>query len=282
MGLSKFTLKIKALGSDYGSGNGITKGGPTPGGPTPGNPDEHFGPEGENLHIIAKNTQNLDEYEAKVFFDPNYIPKLQKWVNQEKYEIEQDHKTMLVLSIGVSTFYLKKNNKTDLELIKSEINDLKKKGDEALKQIKLFQYYFLNFWKEKYRDLFKAKEYICGPCIDSSQNLYNLTDGIGYVEENDQMYQKTFYIGFKQPLSHTSMNGKGRGYKYLDNLNGKDKKISVFATGKGLDCQMIDVESEFSHKMMIEGHDTPYYMHNVSIPVMTETSYEVLTPKIFF
>ncbi|CAI2377291.1 unnamed protein product [Moneuplotes crassus] len=282
-----FKVTLKLLGNEIlengiTPGGYITPGGPTPGGPTPGGPETtEICKQEENLHILAKNQDNLDEYEVKTDFNPEHFLKLQKWTNNGKYEIEEVNKNMIKLTIEVCTFYLKKNNKTNNQLIRGEITDLKKSSDTILRDIKLFNYYFLNHWKEKYRIMMKEKEFIRSPCIDNPQNLYNLTDGVGFSEENDQMDEKTFYIGFKQPL-HVHMNGKGYNLKHLKSLSDEERKTTAFINGKGKDYDLVEIDSVFSHKMMIEGHPTPYYMHRVATPVMIKETYEVLTPKTFF
>ena len=276
-----YNITIKYLEEEgFGRTDGTTHGGPGSEYVTPGGPDDWH--EGHtNLYIHAKNLENLNEYEAKVWFNPDYVMKLQKWINKRRYECEDVCKGKIKVVVDIFTFILEKSKKTDTELIRSELGEVKKESDQLLKDLKLFNYYFLNHWNDKYRDTIKSKDFICQPCIEAPQNMYNITDGVGFIEEDEEFGDKSYYIGFKQPLSLIQMNKKERKSALLMGDVDQAKKQTVFINGKGIDYQVTDVDSVYSHKMMIEGHHTPLYMHKISTPVILDEKYEILTPKVF-
>ena len=42
-----------------------------------------------NIVISVKNVDNLDEFSSKTFIHPEYIPKLQKWIEKNKFKCEE-------------------------------------------------------------------------------------------------------------------------------------------------------------------------------------------------
>ena len=286
-----YNLTIKFLEGEASTGSKYSSEMITPGGPgseyvTPGG----YGSEGQdgnqaqlppNLYIHAKNQENLNEFETKLWFNPDYYMKLQKWVNKSQYTCEDISKTKIKVTVEIFTFILEKSKKSDTELIRTELSEAKHESDQLLKDLKLFNYYFLNNWNDKYRDTIKSKDFICQPCIEAPQNLYNITDGIGFVEEDEEYGEKSYYLGFKQPLSLIQINKKDKKSALLTGSAELAKKQTIFINGKGIDYQVADVDSVYSHKMMIEGYSAPMYMHKISTPVIIDEKYEILTPKIF-
>lgn len=61
---------------------------------------------------------------------------------------------------------------------------------------KLFQHYFFNFWKEKARDVLLEKAYLLDSIIESPSNLYNVCEGLAF---NDELVPNSHggLIGFK-------------------------------------------------------------------------------------
>lgn len=39
-----------------------------------------------NILISVKNVENLDEFNLKTHIEPEYIPKLQKWIEKHKFK----------------------------------------------------------------------------------------------------------------------------------------------------------------------------------------------------
>ena len=42
-----------------------------------------------NIVISVKNSDNLEEFSSKTFIEPAYIPKLQKWIEKNKFVCEE-------------------------------------------------------------------------------------------------------------------------------------------------------------------------------------------------
>lgn len=42
-----------------------------------------------NIIICVKNTDNLEEFSLRTYMEPEYIPKLQKWIEKNKYRCEE-------------------------------------------------------------------------------------------------------------------------------------------------------------------------------------------------
>lgn len=101
--------------------------------------------------ISVKNVDNLDEFSSKTFIQPEYIPKLQKWIEKNKFKCEETIDDVK-LKVQIFDFNLKKSEKTDTEVIRDEMNDIKKENMVLMRDMKLFQHYFFNFWKERSRD----------------------------------------------------------------------------------------------------------------------------------
>jgi hypothetical protein len=105
----------------------------------------------ENSLIIVKNLETLEEYSGKVYIESDYIAKLLKWIEKKKYICEETMSD-LKLVIEIFHFTLKKSLKSDSDLVKEELSEIKKEKNNLIRDIKLFQHYFLSFWKEKSRE----------------------------------------------------------------------------------------------------------------------------------
>ena len=53
----------------------------------------------ENVVITAKNTDTLEEYHIKNYVNPDYIAKIQSWIEKNKYTCEETSPLSLHLSI---------------------------------------------------------------------------------------------------------------------------------------------------------------------------------------
>lgn len=42
-----------------------------------------------NIEISVKNVDNLDEFSLATYIEPEYIPKLQKWIEKNKFQCEE-------------------------------------------------------------------------------------------------------------------------------------------------------------------------------------------------
>jgi hypothetical protein len=86
--------------------------------------------------------------------------------------------------------------------------DIKQENVHLMRDMKLFEHYFFNFWKERARENLLERPYLVDNIVESSQNLYNICEGLGYseVEFNGKV---NYFIGFRQPvpfLYHTGSN----------------------------------------------------------------------------
>ena len=104
-----------------------------------------------NIVISVKNADNLEEFSLKTHIEPDYLPKLQKWIEKNKFTCEETIDDVK-LKVQIFNFSLSKTPKTDTEVIREEMVDIKKENVALMRDMKLFQHYFFNFWKERSRD----------------------------------------------------------------------------------------------------------------------------------
>lgn len=53
----------------------------------------------ENVLITAKNTDTLEEYQVKNYVNPDYLSKIQSWIEKSKYICEETSPQSLNLNI---------------------------------------------------------------------------------------------------------------------------------------------------------------------------------------
>lgn len=132
----------------------------------------------------------------KTNIEPDYIPKLQKWIDKNKYKVEETIED-IKLKVQIFSFSLKKSHKADTQVIREEMAEIKKDNMLIMRDIKLFYHYFFNFWKERSRDNLLERTYLVENIIESPQNLYNMCEGVGYVEVEHYSGKTFYYIGFR-------------------------------------------------------------------------------------
>ena len=164
--------------------------------------------------ISVKNVDNLDEFSSKTFIQPEYIPKLQKWIEKNKFKCEETIDDVK-LKVQIFDFSLRKSGKTDTEVIRDEMVDIKKENTVLMRDMKLFQHYFFNFWKERSRDSLLERPYLVENIVESPQNLYNICEGVGYVEVENYSGKTNFYIGFRQPVPFLYHTGNSRAEEMM-------------------------------------------------------------------
>ena len=77
--------------------------------------------------ITAKNTDTLEEYSVKNFIEPDYLPKIQQWLEKNKYLCEETSQNTLELSIDrLFDFKLERTQRSDAETIRDELAELKR------------------------------------------------------------------------------------------------------------------------------------------------------------
>jgi len=65
-----------------------------------------------NIVLTVKNIDNLEEFTLKTFLHPDYIPKLQKWIDKSKYRVEETMED-IKLRVQIFCFDLKKSVKQE-------------------------------------------------------------------------------------------------------------------------------------------------------------------------
>ena len=94
------------------------------------------------------------------------------------------------LKVEIFKFPLKKVPKSDVEILKQEICQMRKDNLRLRGELKMFRYYFLNIWKERSRIIIQEKPELKQELIESAQNLYDQmkTEGIILEEFGSKIY----------------------------------------------------------------------------------------------
>eukprot|EP00347_Sterkiella_histriomuscorum_P017103 403350657 len=157
----------------------------------------------------TKTANTLDEYQIKAQVNPELNASIDKWIEKRKYRVDETINDLQVVFGGIyPPFCLQKSAKTDAELIKEELNELKKEKLMLMREHKLFMHYYFQFWDEKMRKNILSKNYLIDTIVESAQNLYDQHDGLAFVEDGERG-SKRYYLGFKQPnqfLTHSGNN----------------------------------------------------------------------------
>lgn len=89
--------------------------------------------------ITLKNTETLDEYVKRAHIEIDAVPKIQKWINKRKFNVDETSCNELKLSIDKTfEFKLNKSTKSDAELIREELFEIKKEKQQIMRDVKLF------------------------------------------------------------------------------------------------------------------------------------------------
>jgi len=240
------------------------------------------------VRVQVKNIDTLDEYLATTSLDAAYLPKVEKWLHQKKYSCEERAKELTLSVNGCFVFQLKRSSKSDSELIREELQAIKREKQLIMRDLKLFNYYFYSFWKEKFREHLLERDYLCETIVDSPQNLYNICEGLAIVEEEEYGAKRTF-IGFKQPLAFLYHTGNTRleeqmisGSQNLPHeFHAREGQFEVFISGKGQQHNLALIASKWTKKVFRQDKDCSFYLHKVNLPLHHDLSYTVFTPKIF-
>ena len=93
--------------------------------------------------ITAKNTDTLEEFAIKNFIEPDYLPKIQQWLEKKKFTCEETTPLNLRLSIDkLFDIDLEKTNRSDAETIRDEMIELKRDKQQLILEQKLWTNYF--------------------------------------------------------------------------------------------------------------------------------------------
>lgn len=123
---SSFKVTIRPLTNADSYSQGIEELGDD----TSAHSEQHFSAfekERPNILITLKNTETLDEYVKRTHIDIDAVPKIQKWINKRKFCVDETSCNELKLSIDKTfEFKLHKSLKSDAELIREELFEIKK------------------------------------------------------------------------------------------------------------------------------------------------------------
>ena len=187
--------------------------------------------------MTVKNVDTLQQYTTTAHMDLDFIPKIQKWVGRQKYVCDEQMDDLQISIGSIFNFTLQRSTKSDAELVKEELADLKREKVSLMRDFKLFQHYFFSFWKEKSRDTLLERSYLMDQIVESPQNLYNICEGIAYVDEGDWGNRRSEYIGFRQPVAFLYHTGNSKGEENM--ISSKpahmikgEEWFEVFVSGK--------------------------------------------------
>ena len=106
----------------------------------------------KNIEIVVRDTENMNEYVARVAFDEQYLAKLVEWVHKSRYSlVESAMEDHITLKVDIFTFSLQLRNVSDEMAARSLLHELKRvktEREQLLKDIKLFNYFFFNVFNE--------------------------------------------------------------------------------------------------------------------------------------
>ena len=97
------------------------------------------------LVLYAKHPVTFEEYCQRIFYNWEYIPKLQKWLSKKRYQAKPVPGTdYLHLTIKIFTFTLKRISRNDLDILKDEMRSLKESQRNFQRECHLFNYQFFS------------------------------------------------------------------------------------------------------------------------------------------
>jgi hypothetical protein len=144
------------------------------------------------------------------------------------------------LKVEIFKFPLKKVPKSDVEILKQEICQMRKDNLRLRGELKMFRYYFLNIWKERSRIIIQEKPELKQELIESAQNLYDQmkTEGIILEEFGSKIYYLKIQMqtgsggavegilqqqaSFTTPGGQTPMGGTPMGNQAGYQIQGRD------------------------------------------------------------
>jgi hypothetical protein len=134
-----------------------------------------------NIEIIVKDTQNLNEYSATVTFDQAYLPKLLSWIQKRRFCVnEQASDDKILLRVDIFSFELKlRQAGGDLASMIQELRSVRAERESIMRDIKLFNFFFLNVFNETEFKNSKSQGALC----KIPQNQIDK-----YVENPDQLF----------------------------------------------------------------------------------------------
>lgn len=126
-------------------------------------------PQRQNVSVRVKNTDTLDEYRGESYCNPQFLQKIYGWIKKNKYECRSlNNNSEMELKVEIFKFPLKRVPKSDVEILKQEICQMRKDNQRLKGGLKMFRYYFLNMWKERSRILIQEKPELKQELIESA------------------------------------------------------------------------------------------------------------------
>jgi hypothetical protein len=91
------------------------------------------------IGLYVKNTTTLCEYATRCNFQASFIPKLQKWLEKDRYTIVENGSN-IELCVQIFNFKLERIQRDDLEVLKDEFQTLKNQSIAIDQEMKIFTY----------------------------------------------------------------------------------------------------------------------------------------------
>ena len=90
-------------------------------------PGESIDNQKPNVSVRVKNTDTLDEFRGESFCNPQFFEKISRWIKKKKYDCRAlNNNSEMELKVEIFKFPLKKVPKSDVELLKQEICQMRK------------------------------------------------------------------------------------------------------------------------------------------------------------
>lgn len=103
-----------------------------------------------NLQIIVRDRETLREYEASVYLDPTFQPKLVDWIEKRRYHLqEQATEDKMLLKVDIFSFNLALQKNDSPQKMIAELSIVKAERTSIIKDIKLFNFFFFNVFNEQ-------------------------------------------------------------------------------------------------------------------------------------
>ena len=160
-----------------------------------------------------------------------------------------------------------------------------------MREMKLFQHYFFNFWREKSRDVLLEKDYLMDQIVENPEALYNVCDGVCFVDDEDFGSKRCEYIGFRQPVAFLYHTGGIKAEEVGPSRKGftNEEWFEVFISGKNFPHNLAQVSSKVTKKVtvdisklsmydeepldMLDGtKQVTFYLHKVNQPLIRSES----------
>lgn len=153
-----------------------------------------------NVSIRVKNSDTLEEFRGESYCNPQFLSKIGRWIKKGKYECKAlNNNAELELKVEIFKFPLKKVPKSDIDILKQEICQMRKENNRIKGELKMGRHFFLNHWRDRYRIAINEKPELKQLLIESAQNLYDQMVTEGLILE--EFGTKCFYLKIQMQSS---------------------------------------------------------------------------------